>query len=202
MNLKKLWGMNYINMAAAVMFAVLGLIMGRPVIFGLSIALFALGLWSRKQWTKFASPESVLWQKYIAAHPENKKRRYLAWHYGTDKQTADRWARFVRDGRIQGAAYCAWAFEFDHTQEPKTDDYSVILDWDGNAVCIVKTVRVETVPFDQVTDGLARLEGSRNTLEWREEKGAQYKAICARIGLEFSESLPVLFERYEVVFKA
>ncbi|HHX36566.1 MAG TPA: hypothetical protein GX717_01125, partial [Clostridiaceae bacterium] len=83
---RRFWGLNYINMAAALMFAGIGLYLGRPGIVVISLAIFFLGVWTRRSFRKLASPDLVFWSNFIKEHPELKKEKYISWHYGTNEK--------------------------------------------------------------------------------------------------------------------
>ena len=78
----------------------------------------------------------------------------------------------------------------------------MILDSREEAVCVIRTTRVFTVPFDQVTAEHAQKEGEgdRSLAHWRRVHEDFFRAELAEAGLEFSPDMPVVCEEFEVVY--
>lgn len=85
---------------------------------------------------------------------------------------------------------------------PKAGDYSVILKSDGSAVCIIKTTKVDVVPFDLVTGEHAfkEGEGDRSLKSWRKVHKEFLIRELAAIGGTFDENTKVVCEEFELVF--
>ena len=69
-------------------------------------------------------------------------------------------------------------------------------------MCVIRTTRVYTVPFDRVSAGHAfkEGEGERSLAYWRRVHEDFFRNELARAGLEFSPSMPVVCEEFEVVY--
>lgn len=197
----KIWGLNYINMAVAIMFALIGIYMQRPAIVIISISIFLLGLWSRKRLRHLLSPVDTIWKKYISSNPEAKKAKYTSWHFGTNEKVCEDWLGKLKRGEIKGASYFAAAFSQGDILSPKPGDYSVVLDWWGKPQAIIKTTSVETVFMKDITSVLTELEDYSDVHLWKKEKQKEYERISEGIGVPFSEEIPILFERFELVFE-
>ncbi|MGT2866427.1 ASCH domain-containing protein [Streptococcus fryi] len=80
--------------------------------------------------------------------------------------------------------------------------YDVVLDSQGNAVCIIKTNKVYTTPFDQITSEHAYKEGEgdRSLDYWRTVHEAFFKKCLSDIGLIFNEKMLVVCEEFECVY--
>ena len=85
---------------------------------------------------------------------------------------------------------------------PEVGELSIITDWSGKAKCIIKTVVLETVPFNEVTEAFAAAEGEGDkTLGyWRKVHQEVFSQELSELGLKFSEDMPVLCETFEVVW--
>ena len=70
-------------------------------------------------------------------------------------------------------------------------------------VCIIETVDVQTIPFDEVGETFAYEggEGDRSLANWRRMYWKYIVHECTRIGRATSEKAPLVMERFRVVYK-
>ena len=154
-----------------------------------------------------ANTESVqeMWAAFLIARPDlaDPTVAYSAWHFCSDKAAADELAQLVLSGQKRATAGAAWSYEAENEPLPQVGDFSVITDWDGAARCIIRTVFVEVVAFDQVTAEFAATEGEGDgSLEyWRREHWAYFTRDLASFGREPRLDMPVVCERFDVVFQ-
>lgn len=137
----------------------------------------------------------------IYAGRYNIRAQYDAWSFGSD---ADALASLVCDGikTATSSAYALYALE--NEPLPREGEYSVILDSQGEAVCIIKNIRVYTVPFSHVSAEQAYKEGEgdRSLEYWRRVHREFFTVCMAEAGLEFSEDMSVVCEEFMLVFSA
>lgn len=140
-----------------------------------------------------------LWAAYRAVNPEAGED-YEAWAYGDDPDTL---AELTRRG-IKTATASAGPLYGPGEPLPAPGEYSVILDSREEAVCVIRTSRVYTVPFDQVSEEQAYQEGEgdRSLAYWRKVHEDFFRKELAEAGLEFSPQMPVVCEEFEVVYHA
>ena len=85
---------------------------------------------------------------------------------------------------------------------PRTGDYTVVLDSDMQPRCITRTVKVEILPFAEVTQDCALAEGDGTLAQWREVHRKAFETACAEIGTTFDESMKCVCEYFEVIYQA
>jgi uncharacterized protein YhfF len=80
----------------------------------------------------------------------------------------------------------------------------VVTDWQGTPGCVIETTYVEVVAFDGVTERFAAREGEGDkTLGyWRDVHWRAFARECQRIGREPDLQMPVVCERFRVVYPA
>jgi uncharacterized protein YhfF len=85
---------------------------------------------------------------------------------------------------------------------PAVGDLSIITNWDGEPLCIIETTEVQVKPFDEVDEGFAydEGEGDQSLAYWREVHWDVFSRECSTIGREPVESMPVVCERFRVIF--
>ena len=124
---------------------------------------------------------------------------YDAWSFGDD---TDGLAALVRAGVKTATSSAYDLYEAEGEDLPQAGDTSVILDSRDDAVCIIRTTRVYTVPFDKVTaeHAFREGEGGRSLEYWRQVHEAFFQEELASAGLEFSGDSRVVCEEFEVVY--
>lgn len=139
-----------------------------------------------------------LWAAYKTVNPEAGEN-YEAWAYG---DAPDALAELTRIGVKTATASAAVWYEGGEEPLPKAGEYSVVLDSREQAVCVIRTTRVYIVPFDQVTVEQAwrEGEGDRSLDYWRRVHEDFFRAELEGAGLEFSPSMPVVCEEFEMVY--
>ena len=139
-----------------------------------------------------------LWAAYRTAGPDPGKR-YEAWAYGDQP---DLLAELTRTGVKTATSSAAVWYETGDEPMPKAGEYSVILDSHDRAVCVIRTTRVYTAPFCEVTARHAYREGEgdRSLAYWRQVHEAFFRAELAEAGLEFFPEMPVVCEEFETVY--
>ena len=107
------------------------------------------------------------------------------------------------EGKKTATATALWDFEAEDEQLPERGTLSILLDGAGHPRALVEATDVSVVPFDEVTEEHAFLEGEgdRSLAEWRE---VHERFFTEHAGHDrgFSTDMPVVLERFEVVYQA
>lgn len=94
-------------------------------------------------------------------------------------------------------------YKLEQESLPQVGAYSVVLDSQDNAVCIIKTKKVTVVPFNKVTAEHAYKEGEgdKSLDYWRAVHEEFFTECMAQAGLEFTPTMKVVCEEFELVYK-
>lgn len=143
----------------------------------------------------------AMWENFRQLHPDAPDE-YEAWAFGDSKEMADELAVLVLKGTKTATASNYRLYE-DDEELPYVGLHNIILNGTGQAVAVVVTTSVEIVPFDEVTEEHAYLEGEgdRSLEYWREVHRDFFAREFAEIDQAFHEKIPVVCERFEVVYK-
>ncbi|AEG44901.1 ASCH domain-containing protein [Isoptericola variabilis] len=127
-----------------------------------------------------------------------------AWSFGDSPELADELLQLVLDGTKTATAELVSEFERAGEPVPAKGDLSIVLDGAGDPRLLIRTTRVDVVPFAEVTAEHAHLEGEDDrTLEtWREGHERYWRRQLEAVGDEFDPSMPVVCERFEVLYGA
>ena len=126
-----------------------------------------------------------------------------AWSFGATPEHADELLRLVLDGTKTATASALWDFEAEGEEVPRTGTLSIILDGAGHPRALIETTDVRVVPFDEVDDEHARLEGEgdRSLASWRDVHERFFTEHAAH-DRGFSPDMPVVLERFRVLYQA
>lgn len=85
---------------------------------------------------------------------------------------------------------------------PAAGDYGVVVDGARIARCVIRTTRVDVVPFREVDAGFAFDEGEndRTLASWQAIHRAFFAREGAQAGFTFSEDMDVVCQRFEVIW--
>lgn len=139
-----------------------------------------------------------LWQEYLVVNPQAGPEPE-AWAFGA---VPDELADLVARG-IKTATSSAYPlYELEGEELPQAGGHDIILDSQGNAVCIIKTTKVYGTPFSQVSEEHAfkEGEGDRSLSYWRQVHEDFFTTCLAEAGLTFSEDMLVVCEEFELVY--
>jgi uncharacterized protein YhfF len=146
-----------------------------------------------------------MWDAYGQKIGEEKLagKSYTAWHFCNDEQGANALYPLVLSGQKQATTACLWVFEAEGEPVPKPGDLSIILDWEGNARCIIETTEVDIVPYAEVTEEFAAIEGEGDgsLAYWRRVHIEFFREECESIGREFTEDMPAVCEQFRVAYR-
>ncbi len=147
----------------------------------------------------------AFWQRYLATLPSGAPRPagYTAWAFGDGPEMADELGALVVEGAKTATCGLLWEYEADGDPVPVPGDLSIITAGDGRPLCIIKTTEITVQPFNTVDARFAydEGEGDRSYDYWREGHWRFFTRACERLGREASETMPVVCERFRVVFR-
>ncbi len=147
------------------------------------------------------------WSDYRATLADNHPHHqavYSAWMFGDSLALGDELAALVLSGKKTATASAIWSYEDGDDPEPYTGELSVILNGADEPVCIIETLELTVKSFDDVDEQFAydEGEGDRSLAYWRDAHERFFKREFAQEGKRtFSYQMPVLCERFKVIYK-
>lgn len=121
-----------------------------------------------------------------------------AWQFGANP---DHLAQLVIDG-VKTATCSAYVlYELESEPVPSEGDYSVILNSLDEPLAIIKTVEVNIMPMNKVPEefAIAEGEGDRTYRYWWEVHEEYFKSELKEFGLEYSEDILLVCERFQLI---
>jgi uncharacterized protein YhfF len=145
-----------------------------------------------------------LWQSYLAtlspgAQPSPPPE---PWIFGDSPRLADELATLIMAGTKTATCAALWEYEADGEPLPQPGQLGILQDGAGRPLAVVQTVEMQIKPYDQVDAAFAyeEGEGDRSLAYWREAHRRFFTRVLAVIGREFNETMPLVCERFRVVF--
>lgn len=128
---------------------------------------------------------------------------FSAERFGGTPRLADRLLKLIRGGKKTATSSLMWSYRAEDSTPPVPGDITVILTGDGMPGAVIRTTAVTELPYREVSPEMARLEGEDDlSLEaWRRGHWKWFSRECREIGKEPVESMPVIFEKFELLEK-
>ncbi len=146
------------------------------------------------------------WQDYLATLPEDSPARgeaYAAEGWGDSATMADDLGALIAGGTKTATCSALWEYEAEDEPLPQVGAKTVVLDGSGDPLCIVETTEVEVRPYDEVDARFAyeEGEGDRSLEHWREAHWRFFSRTLPNMGKEPAPDMPLVCERFRVVYK-
>ncbi len=145
----------------------------------------------------------IYWENFLAANPSYRGRPYIAEPFGDNPALADELGSLVLSGRKSATCSAVWNYEADREPFPHVGQLWLVLDGRNEPMCIVETIEVTFRNFNEVDADFACAEGEDDlSLEsWREGHKRFFTRTLTTIGMNFSEDMPLICERFRVIYK-
>ena len=134
--------------------------------------------------------------EYAFKHTSKKVVRFY-----DNKKDANACAKLIRKGGKKAISHSLKSLQLRKETLPKIGDFSVVTDWEGKAKCIIKTTEVKLIPFFNITDEIAQIEGEgdKSLNYWKKAHWNRYTCELAEFDCLPSESMIVVCEIFEKV---
>lgn len=146
-----------------------------------------------------------LWAEFCSKKNVDINTPYEAWSFGgSGDNIADKLANLVKEGIKFGTASSYDQYELEDALDelPKIGDYSVILDGNDEAVCVIRDYDVYVRPFNEVTPfhAYAEGEGNRSLQYWREVHKEFFEEELEGTKNSFTEDMRVICEKFSLEY--
>ena len=144
---------------------------------------------------------SEMWKEYQKQDPPVTK--YQAWAFCDGGEVGDRLANLVLEGKKTATASALIGYQAENDPLPQVGDYSVVLYDNNQAACVIQTLKVSLVPFNEVSKEHAYKEGEGDrTLDyWRKVHKIAFTPDYDAAGKNFDEKGIIVLEEFKVVFR-
>lgn len=138
------------------------------------------------------------WDEYWKSQRQEKQKNVSAWQFGDNP---DYLAQLVIDGIKSATCSGLIFYELENVPLPSIEDYGIILNSQDAPVAIIKTTDVKVMPLNEVPEefAIAEGEGDRTHRYWKEAHEKFFTEELRKIGLDYTEDLMLVCERFELV---
>jgi uncharacterized protein YhfF len=145
------------------------------------------------------------WQEFLSTLPEDSPyhaKAYYAEGWGISPEMADELGALIINGTKTATCSVLWEWEAESESPPKTGAVTIVLDGGGEPIGIVETTEVTIRKYNEVGADFARAEGEGDlSLRfWQEAHKNFFSRILPRIGKGFSEDMPLVCERFRLIY--
>lgn len=144
-----------------------------------------------------------MWGDYLDNHLED------AFHeapktgfFGDNEKDTNTLAHLVMRGVKKATSHSLLGLQYRNEPLPKIGDFLVVTNWAAEAQCIVRTTGVELIPYFNITEAHATLEGEgdKSLAYWKQVHWAYYTRELEPFERLPRESMIIVFEEFERVF--
>ena len=146
-----------------------------------------------------------MWNDFTRSNPEIKKDEIPeSWYFHNNEEDANRLAELILNGkkRATTSGLYSW-YEDANVDLPKIGTKHIITDFDGKAQAIIEIKKVDTIPFNKISEAYAALDMGTEIepLEkWRKAHWGFFASAMEENGEKPSEEMLLVFERFELIW--
>lgn len=143
------------------------------------------------------------WAGFCSANPAvDPAVPYQVWYFGNSSEMASELAELVLSGKKTATAASVAMNKLRPEDAPVADGYSVVTDFEGSPLCVIRTEEIREIPFEEVDEIFAAEEGEGDlSLEhWRRVHRDYFTNEARQHGLQFDERSMICCERFKILF--
>lgn len=145
-----------------------------------------------------------MWGDYLKNHLEDvfheaPKSR----HFCENEQDANEAVRLVKAGVKNATSNSLLGLQYRNQRLPRIGDYTVVTNWEGEAQCIIETIKVTLKPFFSIDEQYVKMEaeGAKSLAQWKELHWDYYTRELAEFERLPRESMIVVCQEFKKVFE-
>jgi len=145
---------------------------------------------------------ALFWRKFCQENEIDPENPHQVWFFGNDQEMAIELAHLVISGKKKATASLVTVNQMKPEIAPIIDGYSVVTDFAGEPLCVIRTIEIRHLPFEEVDGEFAFDEGEGDqTLEdWRDGHWRYFTREAAELGIEFNQQSLICCERFRLLF--
>ena len=145
---------------------------------------------------------AAFWAEYCRRAGLPAATPFQAWHFGDTPALAHELAGLVLHGPKRATATLAITAGRDPQAAPVADGYSVVTEHDGTPRAVIRSTWIDRRALREVDAAFAwdEGEGDRTLADWMAGHRQFFSRECASLGIAFSDDLPVVLERFELLY--
>ena len=124
--------------------------------------------------------------------------------FGIDAETTQMIFDYIKDGVKVGTFTLPWILENTGQSQAEAGQPVILIDYDGTPTLVLRILESTTVAFGDIDASITRLDGPavQDPEIWKPLHQQFWEAQLAKFGLTVTDSMPVLVEKFELVYAA
>jgi uncharacterized protein YhfF len=153
------------------------------------------------------TPEQF-WRAYLDTLPGDHPAHALpvpeAEGFGDSPELAEKLGHLIHEGVKTATCASLREHEYDGSPVPKVGEYSIVLDGQGAPLVIYQLTEVTIRSYHEVDASFAyeEGEGERSLESWREAHWRFFKRVHDAFGIPTDVKMPLVCQRFRVVFRS
>ncbi|MDO6517683.1 ASCH domain-containing protein [Zobellia uliginosa] len=145
-----------------------------------------------------------MWERFTTSYPEFKEGEAPeSWFFHDNAADANRLAELVVQGKKQaGSGLYSW-YEEAKADLPSVGTKHIITDFDGTARAIIEIKKVDTIPFNKISEAYAALDmGTTNEplQKWKKAHWDFFASTMKKSEKQATEDMLVVCEYFETLW--
>jgi uncharacterized protein YhfF len=145
------------------------------------------------------------WSSFLGTLPADspvRDEQYVAEARGDSPRLADELGALIVNGTKTATCSALWEYEAEGERLAKVGLKTIVLDGNGDPLCIIETTEVVVRPYDEVDPSFAydEGEGDRSLEYWRDAHWKFFSHTLPTIGREPTVDMPLVCERFRVIY--
>lgn len=139
----------------------------------------------------------------LSSEQRAKHQNVNADYFCADEENANLCAALILRGEKTATCSMKYWYESGIESMPAVGTLQVVTDWKGNPTSIIEITEVSECQFSEVTAEFAAAEGEgdKSLAWWRKAHWAFFADECREQGLQPSEAMVLVLERFRVVYR-
>ena len=145
-----------------------------------------------------------MWDNFTKSNPEfNKDEPPDSWHFHNNKEDANRLAELTLNGIKKASSNLYFWYEEANADLQKIGTKHIITDFDGKARAIIEIKKVDTIPFNQISQDYAEMDMGTKIeplKKWKKAHWNFFASVMEEIGEKPTEKMLIVCERFETIW--
>lgn len=146
------------------------------------------------------------WRSYLKTLPPVSPahdEEYIAEGWGDPPEMTDELGTLISASTKTATCSALWEYDTEEEPLPEVGLKTIVLDGNGDPLCIVETTEVQVQPYDEVDARFAYEEGNgdRSLEYWREAHWRFFSRTLPNIGKWPTADVPLVCEQFRVIYR-
>ena len=145
-----------------------------------------------------------MWHRYIESNPEFKDEEIPeSDFFHNNRKDANRLAELTLKGKKKASSGLYSLYKRYDVALPKVGTQQIITDFDGKAIAIIENKRIDTIPFNKITEEYAALDMGTDIeplRKWKKAHWTFFENVLKESGEQPTEEMLVVCVRFETIW--